>query len=183
MTTNIICNKCNEPKTLEQIKFKNVKRIDGTSWRKQLLCCKKCYRVYYSGKYPTGTTHVDIGWENRENRKRTTKQRLDALHDSESIEKARATKRKHKKSYEMRGKELIYSILKDAKCVDCGYDNWLALEFDHLPEHVKKYDISQMYTKSLKAIQTEIDKCDIVCSNCHTIRSFTRAQSWRVQMG
>lgn len=56
--------------------------------------------------------------------------------------------------------------LKD-KCRKCGITNKLCLQFHH--EKDKKYDISHMISGgySIKYIQNEINKCIILCANCH----------------
>lgn len=183
-STTISCNKCNEPKTIDQIKHKNTRRSDGSVYAKALRCCKRCYRIYYSGKYPVGTKHDDVLIRQTRTKEQTTKTSTLIDFDRESRRKRvrKALERRGQKRRNIRGRQYIYSILKDAKCVDCGYDNWLALEFDHLPQHTKKYDVCSMTRKSVVAIQREIDKCEIVCSNCHTIRTFTRGNFWRVQI-
>lgn len=60
-------------------------------------------------------------------------------------------------------------------CVDCGenYPYWI-LEFDHLGD--KSFNISgfRQKTISLELIKKEIAKCDVVCSNCHKNRTYTR---------
>lgn len=63
----------------------------------------------------------------------------------------------------------IYFYLTENKCVKCGEDNPLKLEFDHIDKTTKKYTISNMCTKdySLDTIWKEIKKCQILCSNCH----------------
>ena len=62
------------------------------------------------------------------------------------------------------------------KCVDCGenYPYWI-LEFDHLKD--KNFTIAQFRstTMSLEVVKEEIDKCDVVCSNCHKNRTFNRS--------
>ncbi len=57
---------------------------------------------------------------------------------------------------------------KGGKCEKCGYDKYIgALEFHH-PENNKEFGIGQKgYTKSWEAIKKELDKCMLVCSNCH----------------
>lgn len=81
-----------------------------------------------------------------------------------------------------RYRSFIYDYLSCRLCVDCGYSNWIALEFDHLPQYQKLSDISSMTQLSLDRIQAEIAKCEVVCSNCHSIRSFKRSGAWRIQM-
>jgi hypothetical protein len=64
------------------------------------------------------------------------------------------------------------SILKvEAGCKDCGYDDCPeALEYDHVG--VKIGCISEI--KRLRKILEEIPKCDVVCANCHRVRTIKR---------
>lgn len=61
------------------------------------------------------------------------------------------------------------------KCKDCGYAaHPAALEFDHLRD--KKMAISNMLNQAYKweTILEEVAKCELVCANCHSIRTFNR---------
>lgn len=63
-------------------------------------------------------------------------------------------------------------------CVDCWYKAHLApLQFDH--QWNKEYNISDMvkWWFSLEKIIIEIEKCEVVCANCHSIRT-SKQQSW-----
>lgn len=42
-----------------------------------------------------------------------------------------------------------------------------ALEFHHTNPNEKEVDPSKMYYESWEKAQIEIDKCDLLCSNCH----------------
>jgi hypothetical protein len=61
-------------------------------------------------------------------------------------------------------------------CVDCGYNKHPnALEFDHLPGAVKSFNIGEKVgSYSLSRIMEEIAKCEVVCANCHAIRTSDR---------
>lgn len=67
-----------------------------------------------------------------------------------------------------------YRELKSSlSCIDCGNDNPIVLEFDHLSD--KEFTISQMISHSpWEEILREIDKCEPVCANCHRIRTHNR---------
>ena len=57
-------------------------------------------------------------------------------------------------------------------CKDCGYKkHHSALEFDHIKGN-KKINIA--FAKSINQAKKEIEKCEVVCSNCHRIRSWKR---------
>lgn len=61
-------------------------------------------------------------------------------------------------------------------CADCGQVfPPCCMDFDHLPGSVKKAnvaDTSNFFT--VRGVLAEIRKCEIVCSNCHRIRTFAR---------
>lgn len=61
------------------------------------------------------------------------------------------------------------SYKKDKKCVFCGESESICLDFHHLDNSKKEYNVSNMNysTYSIKTIKKEIDKCIIVCANCH----------------
>ncbi|TXS08238.1 hypothetical protein EAO71_37190 [Streptomyces sp. ms191] len=62
-------------------------------------------------------------------------------------------------------------------CSDCGYrENAVALDFDHLPGVEKKYRIACMAGMRRELIDAEIEKCEVVCANCHRIRTASRLQ-------
>ena len=58
---------------------------------------------------------------------------------------------------------------KGGKCCNCGYKKYLgALEFHHINPKEKDFVISQSRKKDLTpTIKKELDKCLLVCSNCH----------------
>ena len=63
-------------------------------------------------------------------------------------------------------------------CVDCGENNPMVLQFDHV--RGKKFKpLSRMWTTgySLERIEKEVEKCDIRCANCHSIRT-AKQQQW-----
>lgn len=60
------------------------------------------------------------------------------------------------------------------KCVRCGYDNPLALTFHHKNPEDKEFAITSMMNKSWSAIQAEVEKCELLCANCHIIEHTSR---------
>ena len=70
---------------------------------------------------------------------------------------------------------LIQQIKLDRGCADCGYNAHVAaLDFDHLPEFVKKYQVGTMAGFNKAVIEAEIAKCEVVCANCHRVRTANR---------
>lgn len=91
---------------------------------------------------------------------------------------------KHKRVIKDRGhkqkqliREFLLNLLKNSECKDCQNNDIRVLEFDHLPGFEKKHNVSEMITGrySVLRVQEEINKCEIVCANCHKIRTIDRA--------
>jgi hypothetical protein len=60
-------------------------------------------------------------------------------------------------------------------CADCGYNaHPAALDFDHLPGNEKIRDIKSGAQLGWAALQAEVAKCEVVCANCHRIRTAER---------
>ena len=71
-------------------------------------------------------------------------------------------------------------------CADCnGTFDPVAMDWDHLPGHTKSFNVSTMApdTRSEAAILAEIAKCELVCSNCHRVRTKLRRASSKQTRG
>ena len=90
--------------------------------------------------------------------------------------------RKEKRTYKDRREYLIRAVHKRRKkiremavdykggqCEACGYNSCLdALEFHHRDPNGKDFSISQRgHTRSWEKVRAEIDKCLLLCANCH----------------
>jgi hypothetical protein len=54
------------------------------------------------------------------------------------------------------------------KCCVCGYSKCVeALEFHHKNPNTKDFSISTNTNKAWNKVKIELDKCILVCSNCH----------------
>ena len=59
-------------------------------------------------------------------------------------------------------------LKKDLKCKKCGEKRWWVLDFHHRNSTTKDGDVGTMSRNgSKKALLKEIDKCEVLCSNCH----------------
>lgn len=77
-----------------------------------------------------------------------------------------------------RNKKFLVEYKKTHGCLDCGEKDHRVIEFDHLRD--KKFNISEMVRcYSTEKMLEEIGKCDVVCANCHRIRTWNRThESW-----
>ena len=72
-------------------------------------------------------------------------------------------------SYVQRNRDFIYSLREELKCTQCGEDHIAVLDFHHSDPEQKEFSISRAISDgvSLSKIQDEINKCIVLCSNCH----------------
>lgn len=71
--------------------------------------------------------------------------------------------------------EVLIMSLKDNKpCTDCEiqYRYWI-MDFDHITEN-KLNNINQLRNRNIQTVENEIQKCELVCANCHKIRTHKR---------
>jgi hypothetical protein len=61
-------------------------------------------------------------------------------------------------------------------CTDCGdVFHHSAMTWDHLPGTEKRAEVSTLLQRhSRKQILEEIAKCELVCANCHAVRTYNR---------
>ena len=77
-----------------------------------------------------------------------------------------------------RRRTAMRDVIKEAKeqpCCDCGlrYPSYV-MDFDHRDGRQKRFNIGRDALSKLstvEALRAEIDKCDVVCANCHRIRT------------
>lgn len=86
-------------------------------------------------------------------------------------QKTNASRIKNKKIID----EYIREYKESMPCMDCGkfYRYWV-MDLDHIRD--KSFGLGKYsnYTRSLDRIKEEIDKCELVCSNCHRERTQSR---------
>lgn len=88
-------------------------------------------------------------------------------------------KKRAKENNPARRKEnraIVYDYLKTHPCVDCGQTDVRVLEFDHIAN--KLSGVALLMTSGKNRLLAEIAKCEVRCSNCHTIITGKRAGVW-----
>jgi hypothetical protein len=74
----------------------------------------------------------------------------------------------------------VAAIKLERGCADCGYRGHpAALQFDHLPGAVKLNAVATMRRRRWEVVLAEIAKCEVVCANCHAIRTAERGYKGR----
>jgi hypothetical protein len=95
------------------------------------------------------------------------------LLDSSKNQKEKPQKRTAAKKREVQ--QMLGKMKEDSGCVDCNTKYpFYVLDFDHSRGN-KVSNIGQMLDYfTTEDILKEVAKCDIVCSNCHRVRTYTR---------
>ena len=111
------------------------------------------------------------------------------LKDRYQSEKWKEYQRNYQRSWHQRNKEkrlarlyekkaAIYEYAQNIKnqlyCADCGQRHPATLQFHHLNSENKTFTIGDAVNKgfSLDRIKKEIEKCIVLCANCHFIRHY-----------
>jgi hypothetical protein len=85
----------------------------------------------------------------------------------------------HKAQIRRERTELLIDYLQTHPCVDCGESDPVVLEFDHLRD--KSFAVAaKLVDYPWERILEEIEKCEVVCANCHRRRTAHRRSALRV---
>lgn len=74
--------------------------------------------------------------------------------------------------------EFINKYKEERPCTDCGifYPHYV-MDFDHMDATQKEGLVSRFVrVKGLPTVFREIEKCELVCANCHRERTFQRSK-------
>lgn len=102
--------------------------------------------------------------------------------DRERYLRARDTesRREAKREFDRSRTEWLRSLKTGVPCTDCGtVFPPEAMQWDHLPGRPKRGDVSSLRGVSRQQILDEIANCELVCTNCHILRTIARA-GWRL---
>lgn len=75
--------------------------------------------------------------------------------------------------YRVRNRAFILEYLNSHPCVDCGEEDPLLLDFDHVVLQSKKVEVSKLSCegRGLAQIQREMSLCVVRCAHCHRRRT------------
>lgn len=83
--------------------------------------------------------------------------------------KAADRRKKHEKRLEIKA---AINALKARPCMDCGQTfDPVCMDFDHRDPSTKRKSVAWMIAHGMNAVLAEIEKCDLVCANCHRLRT------------
>jgi hypothetical protein len=77
----------------------------------------------------------------------------------------------------------IVITAKSQPCADCGVQYpYYVMDLDHREGVIKQLSLHAVHRVSKRAVLLEIEKCDVVCSNCHRERT-QRRKAWKQSEG
>lgn len=167
-----LCTKCNLEKDLESFSTKGKGKFASR--------CKECLAQIKREKY---ISHKKIDLSTAQ---RNTKQCSICLIEKDIScfyrnyncntyrNECKDCNNKRIRSKKLEIKQVIEQ-LKSEPCTDCGNRfPYYVMDFDHIDGTTKTFNVSEMRAYSLDNILKEVSKCELVCANCHRIRTFSR---------
>lgn len=71
--------------------------------------------------------------------------------------------------------KLLALEYKGGKCESCGYNKCsAALHFHHRDRSTKSFELHATQRTLLESVKDELDKCDLLCANCHAEVEYLR---------
>jgi hypothetical protein len=152
--------------------------VAGSSARQRhsRICRMKCWKCRR-----TKLKEDDFPWKNRSiGLRHITCKKCMRAYRMAYYEKNKATElvgiTARRKRHGQKIREIVLEA-KDRPCMDCGvhYHAWV-MDFDHREHGDKEFLISKASWRgnAIERVIAEIAKCDVVCANCHRMRTFTR---------
>lgn len=135
--------------------------------------CSKCSATkpeteYFVKDKKSGRLHAQCKTCYKEHRKTYAAEHYKTYGDQY---RARAKIRRIEIKRALQNKFIEY--MQNKSCVRCGESDIRVLEFDHIDPATKEMSIARAmtYGRSWQAILSEIEKCQILCANCHKKRT------------
>lgn len=128
------------------------------------------------------STESSTGKRSRaERRRRRVARGLPAYTPADLASERRRNEKRGRVAY-AQNRELVDGIKLARGCADCGYRaHACALQFDHLPGREKRGEVARLASACFGSFETrrarllaEIAKCEVVCANCHAVRTQQR---------
>lgn len=148
------CTKCNVTKLISEF-HKDSRLKSGRAAR-----CKSCTCQYKKEYYASSRGKATVKAYVERNKEKIS------AYNKQYLRKYRDAQFKNKRKLE-------FCLYKGGRCVECGFiaseDTTAAFDFHHINPDEKEYTPSDMLMLKKKKVFEELDKCILLCSNCHRI--------------
>lgn len=74
---------------------------------------------------------------------------------------------KVQKNRTIKTKEAVDEYKTKCGCIKCGENDSVCLDMHHIDPTTKESEVSTLYKYSLKRAMKEVEKCVVLCANCH----------------
>ena len=170
-----VCTRCQVEKPFSEF-HKDKNRKDGHHYTCRVCCAASNKVMYWKDPEKTRARNRATYAANIEiNRNKDRKYRVKNRNKINKYERKRYKQKQNEGTLIIGWLKLKYQ---GTPCMDCnGVFHWCAMDFDHRPEETKSFGIGSWSTRNvtttrLAELEKEIAKCDIVCSNCHRVRTW-----------
>jgi hypothetical protein len=84
------------------------------------------------------------------------------------------------KRHRVRIRTKLFELLSEKACVDCGENDPIVLEFDHVEPKTKVRGVARMLSGhwAWEKVLAEINKCEVRCANCHRRKTYNQYSFW-----
>lgn len=139
------------------------------TWAKRKCRANAARRIAYALK------HRDARLSRlRQREERLAAERAQAERISEARLKQQKSPAQVRRDYRGAARKML-ALLKKGPCSDCGnYYPPEAMDFDHRDPELKLVAVSKAIKLGINRLVEEAAKCDLVCSNCHRVRTARR---------
>ena len=92
-------------------------------------------------------------------------------------ERGKAARRVRERARMLEARAWMAALKEGVPCADCGQVfPVFVMHWDHLPGYQKVGSISEMVASRSRTITiAELQKCELVCGNCHVLRTISRS--------
>lgn len=141
--------------------------------KKRCTLCKRCRGLAFFNKHPRSADGLQTACR--------------TCNRAYARKWYRANKKKHMRyvsAYKVKIREesaiRLVAYLREHPCVICGERDPLVLEFDHVKR--SKINVTELTAALWPRILKEIQKCQVLCANCHSRETHRRANSKRYKL-
>ena len=96
-------------------------------------------------------------------------------HYYQNVDQQRASANARVQRKRTRNQQWLINYLHNQSCLDCGLKDVRLLTFDHTNPKEKHANVADLVSRGskLEHLEVEVGKCEVVCHNCHMLRTFT----------